>query len=193
MTTISSVEKWEYLTPPRKSPDFCLQNATNASELSIKDLHCDRVVLTYLPGVWAPWCRKFIGYLNQNIDFFVTSKFEIRLIAIISQKYEDLFEYVWENDIKFDCLSDPLGAIGKRYCVFDDSIYEPLKISKPSIFILDSSMYIQSIFLGDHLADKPSIEDILLKAEEDYTKVITEDMHVHSNSSFFGGLKKLFY
>lgn len=148
----------------RVSPNFRLQSATSGKQVSLDEIICNRLVLAFIPGVWAPWCRKFLDELDAALQLEGIP--QAKVVAIVSQDYEELYRYVRAQKLDIEVLSDPNGVIGKRYGMFDEHLTEPMRISKPSVFILDSKKNIAHTFIGMHLMDRPSAEEIWQKLAE---------------------------
>ncbi len=161
---LSETSRWRRVSPMRAAPNFNLQSVTTGNFLSLAEIESENLILSFLPGVWAPWCRKFLTSLNNNIAEF--NRNDVTLVAIVSQDYEQLFRYAKQADLKFELLSDSHGVTSKRFGVFDEQMQEPMKISKPSIFILDRKKRIRYTFIGKYLMDIPKVEEILLKSSE---------------------------
>lgn len=161
---LAELPRWRRVTPLRAAPNFNLQSVTTGNFLSLAEIESESLVLAFLPGVWAPWCRKFLNALNNSVGKFNAQK--VDLVAIVSQDYEQLFRYAKQADLRFELLSDCHGVTSKRFGVFDEQMQEPMKISKPSIFILDRKKRIRHTFIGKYLMDIPKVEEILIKAAE---------------------------
>ncbi|MBL8014973.1 MAG: redoxin domain-containing protein [Candidatus Doudnabacteria bacterium] len=163
--TTAEKNRWRRIRSNRVSPSFQLQSATTGKLISLEEFNYKRLVLAFIPGVWAPWCRRFLDQLDIPQEV-ARGDIEVKFVAIISQDYEQLYSYVRSQKLAVEVLSDPNGVIGKRYGVFDDNLTEPMRISKPSIFILDSKKNVVHSFIGLHLMDRPSVSEILEKANE---------------------------
>lgn len=150
---------WDMISPVRDAPYFELKSGTSGEIVKLSDFYGDNLLLTFFPGTWAPWCRQLLAELNQYLPYLRDQK--ITLVAVAAQKYRQLSSYIAENELDIEILSDPQGMICKRYGVFDANITGPMKISKPSIFIMDKKLRLISRFLGLHLTDRPHVSDII--------------------------------
>jgi peroxiredoxin len=161
---LAESSRWRKVSPLRAAPNFNLQSVTTGNFLSLNEIEANSLIIAFLPGVWAPWCRKFLNSLNQNVHHINDNG--AHLVAIISQDYDQLFRYAKQVDLHFEVLADTHGVIGKRFGVFDEQIREPMKISKPSIFILDRKKRLRHTFIGKYLMDIPKVDEIIAKATE---------------------------
>lgn len=155
---------WRRFTTARIAPSFNLQSATTGKLTSLEEVEAKSIILAFIPGVWAPWCRKFLDELEQNLPEIQQQHMSV--LAVVSQNYEQLYRYARVQKMQIDILSDQAGVISKRYGVFDDTIQEPMRISKPAVFILDHNHQLVFTFTGKHLMDRPTVEDMIAKAQE---------------------------
>lgn len=155
----SPVSKWQTVYPSRNAPAFRLQSAVTGKHVRLGDINAEKIILTFVPGMWAPWCRKFIDELSHSVEAIYQN--QALLVTIVSQDYDQLTEYVDRNFIDFEMLADPHGVINTRYGIFEDAIVEPMKISKPSIFILDNDKNIHYKFIGRHLTDRLTAAEVV--------------------------------
>lgn len=153
----------------RYAPNFDLLSANSDSFVELSQLKHDRLLLAFVPGVWAPWCRRFLDELDQQAVSL--GREGVRCVAIIAQNHDQLAKYVKERRLKIELLADTHGVIGKRYGVFDENSSEPMKISKPSIFILNKENRLLFTFVGKYLMDRPDMDELYAKA----TEVFPED------------------
>ncbi len=153
------MNRWKRYINKREAPGFRLYSLQQQKFIRHGDYKDQRTIITFLPGVWAPWCRKLISELSLLESHL--KDHGIKMLAVISQNQEELQEYCDSNRVTLDVLADPHGVVGKRYGVFDDEILEPLGISKPSVFLMDEDKNILASFLGKHLTDRPLAEEII--------------------------------
>lgn len=163
MSTIDK-PRWKRFTAARYAPNFDLLSANSGESVELAGLKHDRLLITFIPGVWAPWCRRFLRELDRQTQQL--SSEGVKCVAIIAQNHEQLANYVKENKLRIEVLADTHGVIGKRYGVFDDNITEPMRISRPAIFILNRENRLLFTFLGKHLMDRPDMEELYSKATE---------------------------
>lgn len=183
--TASEKSRWRKLANIRSAPNFQLQSATSGKTLSLDSFNYKRLVVSFLPGVWAPWCRKFLDELDATSRNHAAD--DLKFVVIISQDFHQVWEYVHSENLRIEVICDPNGVIGKRYGVFDDNILEPMRISKPSVFILDSQKNLAFTFIGKFLMDRPQMGEIIAKAQEP----LGTDPKQRSRFNF--GFKKLAY
>jgi peroxiredoxin len=175
--------KWQHVYPARSAAAFRLQSAISGKHVRLGDIQSEKAIITFVPGIWAPWCRRFLDDLSlasQEIGQYRTV-----LVAIISQDFDQVMEYLSTNPVGFEVLADPHGAISTRYGVFDEVIEEPMQISKPSVFVLDDEKNIHYKFFGQHLMDRPTRDDLIDVAQVKLPK------SKEKRSFFF--FRKLFY
>lgn len=180
MSTIDK-PRWKRFSSVRYAPNFDLLSANSSAFVQLSELKHNRLLLAFIPGVWAPWCRKFLTELDKQAT--TLSHEGVKCVAIIAQNHEQLADYVKEKKLKIEILADVHGVIGKRYGVFDDNNPEPMRISKPSIFILNRDNRLLFTFVGKHLMDRPDMSELHEKA----TEIFPED-----RPSFFERIFSLF-
>lgn len=149
---------WQAVAPAQATPNFKLRSATSGIFVNCTKLDHPKQLFTFLPGVWAPWCRKLLIDLNNQHSELESAG--IKVVAIVSQNYRPVAEFVKNNHIEFEVLSDPYGVINKRFGVFDSTLDEPMKISIPTLFLLDEERNLHYKFIGSHLSDRPTQEHI---------------------------------
>lgn len=173
--TTTDKPRWKRISG-RNAPNFNLQSATSGVMISLDELTSShRLVIAFVPGVWAPWCRKFLDELE--LGFANQTRPGVRCIAIVSQNYEQLFKYVKKQKLDLEILSDPNGVISKRYGVFDEQMEEPMKISKPSVFVAGKQGKLLYNFTGRHLMDRPLSSEIWEKVDEKLPEDIVYKRH----------------
>ena len=162
------MNRWQEFNVPRSAPNFYLPNVLKQKTVSLYDLEeYNKIILAFLPGIWAPWCRRFLEELSINSKFYNDT--DTYFVTIISQESIQLKDYLSQNKINIDVLADENGATGTRYGVFDEKQTEPMRISKPTVFLLNSNKEICFKFIGNHLSDRPRFSEIIqMCAELDY-------------------------
>lgn len=158
-TSANAINTWQKVLKVNIAPSFRLHHINTGKYVSSDEIITGISVLTFLPGIWAPWCRKLLAELDELAGSEEGQPFQF--IAVISQNDDQLREYWQAHPYSICILADPSGAINTRYGIFDDKISEPMKISKPSILILDKHRRIHYKFMGAHLADRPNAEQII--------------------------------
>lgn len=151
--------RWQQFAKPVNAPTFRLQSVNSGKFLTSAEVFDGITILTFVPGIWSPWCRKYLASLHELAQNSLTEQFKI--VAVVSQLYDEVAEYVTENPLDLEILCDPHGVISQRYGIFDESISEPMKIARPSIFIADAKQKIHYKFLGKYLTDQPHSAEIV--------------------------------
>ncbi len=157
--------RWRNISPTRPAAQFSLPAANHFEQISLEDLKAYRIILTFIPGIWAPWSRKLLSEMDELVTELLPG---YELIAIAAQQLQQLREYAVAEGLKLTLLSDEYGVISKRYGVLDESVTQPLGISKPSIYILNSRKRIMTVFVGRHLMDRPTKEEIFHHVMQEY-------------------------
>ena len=155
--TFPSPQRWTKL-----APEFTLLDVTSNTVTKLEDYAYDseKVLLTCLPGVWSPWSRKVLTSLTQHQQQLEYSGKSI--IAIISQSIEPVRDYVKKNEIGYPVLADPYGIVSKRYGVFDELQNEPMQISRPSYFVINSKREVLTKHIGRHADHHPDFSELVL-------------------------------
>lgn len=154
---------WKIYKQIRIAPTFRLQEVnTGKYRYADQVVDSDRVIMTFLPGLWAPWCRKMLRELITDYQHY--QEHNLELVVVIAQQAHEIAQYLQGVDLPFRILADPLAAVSVRYGIFDDDVVEPMAITKPSIFILDHERYIIATYVGRHLADRPSTLSLIRRA-----------------------------
>lgn len=152
-------KRWKIYNPTRTAPNFILPKITDLEQAELYNFKQQHIMLTFLPGLWAPWARKLLSELEnvrQQLD-----EERLHLVVVISQLHEQVEMYMKTHEVSYDIFVDEFGVISKRYGVFDEQLSEPMKISKPAIFVLNGEHQIELSFIGKHLADRPTADDFL--------------------------------
>ncbi len=159
------MNRWQEFDTPRSAPNFYLPSVLKEKTVSLYELDAyKKIILAFLPGIWAPWCRRFLEELSLNSKYYNNT--DTYFVTIVSQDHKQLQDYLLENKITTEILADENGATGTRYGVFDEKQTEPMKISKPSVFLLNSNKEICFRFMGNHLSDRPKFKEIMQMCTE---------------------------
>lgn len=166
---------WRDVFPAKDAANFKLRHVTSGRNVSLADLSYDhRLILTFLPGVWAPWSRKLLAEMDDNLPRFESAGLDLLVIA--AQYPEQLATYSQKHRLKLPVLADELASISKRYGVYDANQSEPMRLSKPAIYILNEDKKIIRTFIGRHLSDRPSAEDIIRHSVQPLTRNTTKHL-----------------
>lgn len=158
-TEVILPDNWRLFKPARLIPTFNLYQIDEAAEFTRNDFYGTKAILIFLPGMWAPWCRKLISQLDPICE--TLAAMDCQLIAVVSQNQAQLSEYFEENPVDMLVLADPAGHASLRFSIFDENISEPLRISKPTVLAINAETKVQARFSGKHLSDRPNPVDIV--------------------------------
>lgn len=157
-STEFDVDGWYHFPKAVSAPAFRLLDIQKCKLTNLGNIKSEKVLLTFIPGVWAPWARKLLMQLNQHV--FEAATFGAEVVAIVAQREDQLQQYCEDNNLSIRVLADPYGAITTRYGIFDEIVTEPMQLSRPALFVLDRDKQIHFKFMGKHLADRPGWTEI---------------------------------
>ena len=99
----------------QQAPDFALESSTG-QPIQLKDLLGSFVVLIFYPANDSPTCNKQLDELNEKWEGFL--EVNARVFGINTATIEKQKEFCVRRRLQFPILSDPRGAVAKKYKAF---------------------------------------------------------------------------
>jgi peroxiredoxin len=115
------------------APEFALQSTDGRLET----LPSGPTLLVFIRGHWCPYCRRYLGKLQQIADA-VTQR-GVTILTISPEPVETSGELVRELKLSFPILADVEGDVINRYKVRNRFAGSATRLPHPSVLLIDAS------------------------------------------------------
>lgn len=123
------------LLPGDKAPDFSLR-ASDKTQVQLKDLRGQKVVLLFFPFAFTGVCTKEFCYMRDNLDEY--ARLEARVFGISVDSPYTLDQWKRDQGFNFPLLSDFNKTVSKKYhALYPKFVFDLRGVSKRAAFVID--------------------------------------------------------
>ena len=116
------------------APDFELEDHAGSKFRLRNSLGPGGTVLVFFRGHWCPYCRRYLGKLQSNLDRF--ARREVVLVGISPEPPGTSRALAEQMGLRFPLLSDPDGRVIDRYGTRNGFLTGRSVLPHPSVFII---------------------------------------------------------
>ena len=99
------------------------------------------------------------------------------MVAVVAQNSDVVRRYVEEAGLPFHILVDESREVTKRYGVWHRMGVDAWNISRPALFVIDTTGLIRAVFVGESQEEFPGREEI-----ERALETLTAQSHNHDDT-----------
>jgi peroxiredoxin len=148
------------------APDFTATDA-NGRELRLSDLRNRPVLLKFYRGFWCPYCAAELAQLNRYAGEF--EKLGVSLIAVSSDRVDELEAFARKQNWRIRLLADPTLAIHRLYNV-QSRKFAPKRgpfrdLAIPTTILLDKDGCVLWLEQTTNFRVRPQADMVLVKAK----------------------------
>jgi peroxiredoxin Q/BCP len=146
------------LEPGDQAPPFQLATQKGDFVTLAQYLAKSPVLLAFHRGTWCPNCQRQFGELARRAPEY--QQRGVQVVCVVAQKSDAVRRYVEDNGLPFYILIDTDRDVTKAYGVWHRLGIDAWNIARPSLFVIDRSGTIRSIYVGESQDEFPSPGEI---------------------------------
>ncbi len=141
-----------------KAPDFTLR-ASDKSQVSLKDLRGQNVVLLFFPAAFTGVCTKELCDMRDGLADY--QRLDAQILAVSVDSLFTLNKWKEEQGFNFTLLSDFNKTVSKKYDVlYKEFVFEMKGVSKRSAFVIDKAGIVRYAEVLDNAGEMPNFDSV---------------------------------